>query len=76
VKDIDTKIVGKEQGQFYHIGGSGEGEAGPFDTLEAAQADAEEYLQDSRWGVNEVIILKAVAVSRTQTVHTTTWERT
>jgi hypothetical protein len=76
MKDIDTKIVGKEQGQFYHIGGAGEGEAGPFDTFEAAVADAEQYLHNSRWGVNEVIILKAVAVSRTETVHTTTWDRT
>jgi hypothetical protein len=62
--------------QFYHIGGSGEGEAGPFASLEAAQADAEQYLHNSRWGVNEVIILKAVAVSRTETVHKTTWDRT
>jgi hypothetical protein len=61
--------------QFYHIGGAGEGEAGPFDTFEAAQADAEQYLHTSRWGVNEIIILRAVAISKTETVHKTTWER-
>jgi hypothetical protein len=61
--------------QFYHLGGSGEGEAGPFDTLEAAQADAETYLHSTRWGVNEILILKAVAVYKTETVHKTTWEK-
>jgi hypothetical protein len=61
--------------QFYHMGGAGEGEGGPFDSIEAAQADAETYLHNSRWGVNEIIILKAVAVSKTETVHKTTWEK-
>lgn len=59
--------------EYYHIGGDGEGEAGPFDTLEEAKADALQYLHERRWGIPVIKIVKVVETSTTKTEHITTW---
>jgi hypothetical protein len=73
MKDVTPKHVGVEKAEYYHIGADGEGESGPFDTLEEAKEDAQVYLTDNRWRVPQIKIVKVVATSETEVTYATTW---
>jgi hypothetical protein len=60
--------------EYWHIGANQEGEAGPFATPEEAKADALEYLQDQRWRVPQIKIVKTVLTSETAVTFATTWK--
>lgn len=72
--DLTNKHIGVEKEEYWHIGGDGEGAAGPFDTIEDAKADAIEVLHSSRYHVPEVVIVKAVARSKTRVSYATEWK--
>lgn len=62
-----------EKAEYWHMDPDGEGMAGPYDTIEAAQKDAELVLHNRSYRINEVKIVKTVAVSRTKVTYATTW---
>jgi hypothetical protein len=63
--------------EYWHLGARGEGHGGPFETYEAAVADALVVLQDSKgYGPPPNLkIVKVVATSFTEVIHNTTWTR-
>jgi hypothetical protein len=63
-----------ETDEYWHIGDDGEGAAGPFATIEDAKADALKFLQDLRWQVPVIKIVKVVQTSVTEVTFKTTWD--
>lgn len=59
--------------EYWHISPDTADLAGPFDTVEDAQADAETILHDRTYAAMTARIVKTVSLSCTKVTYETTW---
>jgi hypothetical protein len=71
--DLSNKHIGVEKAEYWHIDPEDGALAGPFETIEAAQADALKVLHTSIYQTTEVKIVKTVSVSSTTISYDTKW---